>query len=65
MGLSHVPMLFLQAASLAAPDMDTASVSLVLTVDATYAGYDITVDMFLGEEAAGGPLPGRLTHSLE
>lgn len=57
MGLSHVPMLFLQAASLAAPDMDTAGVfRWSLTVeDATYAGYDITVDMFLGEEAAGGP----------
>ena len=57
MGLTHVPMLFLQATSLAAPDMSPAGVfrwSLTIE-DATYAGYDITVDMYLGEEAAGGP----------
>jgi hypothetical protein len=57
MGLSHVPMLLLQAASLAAPNMDTAGVFRwsLRVEDATYAGYDITVDMFLGDEAAGGP----------
>ena len=57
MGLSHVPWLFMETSSLLPPDIDTAGVFRwkVSLRDARGTGYDLTADMYMGEDAAGGP----------
>lgn len=61
MGLSHVPWVFLETSSLLPPGTDTAGVfrwQLSLR-DARGTGYDLSADMYLGEDAAGGPGYGQ------
>jgi hypothetical protein len=56
-GMAAVPMITFETESLLPPEQDTSGVfrwELKVT-DSRVAGYNVTADIYLGEEAAGGP----------
>lgn len=56
-GMSVVPMLTFETESLLPPGQDTAGVFRweIKVVDSRLAGFNVTADIYLGDEAAAGP----------